>query len=320
LSEEEVARIQEVSAAKSHYAAMGLSPGASRETVESAYRAYVREWHPDRFFSRECGEHKPTIEQNFVDVTRAYEVLRDDRKRREYDQELLTTGKMPAAPRPPVRRPEPPVPGHEVVFGKPKAEPPPPPAPSPPPPNPAIQRLRAQLAEQNAKAMTYFRAAQVDFEGGHFVKAEGALYLALKLSPQNQEFQALYQKAQEKAKQQRADTLIHQAEQAEQYGRGKEALGFYQRACECEPNDGKAWFHQARLRKALGEDDAPKDLLQLYKKAALKSPKNFEYRMAAAEGYALLGMNANANREALAALELDPKSDAAKALVKKTRS
>ena len=339
LTDEEMARIQEVATASTHYGVLSLSPGASRETVDSAYRAYVREWHPDRFYSRECGKLKPVIEQNFVNVTQAYDVLRDERKRRDYDQEILVSGKMPGS-RPPARAappkppPAPEVPGHEVVFGKAASSPPSaasgadaprlatPPAP-PPPPSPtnlAVQRLRAQLAEQNAKALMYVQSAKSDFEAGHYVKAEGALYLALKLAPQNVEAQTLYRQATEKAKLHRAEQLIHQAEQAEQYGRGKEALGYYQKACECDPPDGKAWFCLARIRKSLGEEDSPKDLLQLYKKASMKSPKVLEYRMAAAEGYLALDMVANAHREALAALELDPKHEAAKVLVKKTRT
>lgn len=65
LSPEELGRIKEVAAARTLYETLSLSVGASKETVESAYRAYVREWHPDRFYSRDTGDHKGTIEQNF---------------------------------------------------------------------------------------------------------------------------------------------------------------------------------------------------------------------------------------------------------------
>lgn len=329
LTPEEIGRIQEVASARTLYAVLSLSVGATKETVESAYRAYVREWHPDRFYSRDTGEHKATIEQNFVNATRAYETLRDERRRRDYETELGATGQLPKSkPKAPEKPVEPEIPGYEISFGKnpaeaPKVEPAKPkveaPKPPPSPTNAAVQRLRAQLAEQNNKAMSYYQSAKADFDAGHYVKAEGSLYLALKIAPQNAEIQALYQKASEKAKQARAETLIHQAEQAEQYGRTKEALAYYQRACECDPADGKAWFLLAKVRKSLGEEDSPKELLVLYKKAVMKSPKVLEYRLAAAEGYLTLGMTANALREATAAVEIDPKSEAAKGLLKRAK-
>ncbi len=348
LTELEIGRIREIAAAKSHYELLSLPAGASKEQVDSAYRAFVREWHPDRFFSRDAGEYKTVIETNFVGATTAYDTLRDDRKRREYDQARGGSAAVRGAPRPPPPRPaaprpppappppppEPEVPGYEVTFGRnapagisaASAAPPPaaaaPAAPPRPPPSPtanAIAAMRAQIQAQQAKAQGYYDAAKADFDAGRFIKADSSIYLALKVAPQNQSYLELQKLIQEKARGQRADQHIAVAEQSEQYGRSKEVLTALEQAVACDPPDGKAFFLLARARKAAGENAAPKELLPLYKKAAARSPKVFDYRMAAAEIYEAVGMTANAHREATAAVELNPKSDAAKQLQRRTR-
>ena len=348
LTEQEIGRIKEIAGARSHYELLALAPGASKEHVDSAYRAFVREWHPDRFFSRDTGEYKTTIETNFVAATSAYDTLRDDRKRREYDNAHPGLSAPRPAPRPSVARPVPPrpppapapppppppepeVPGYEVTFGRPAAAAPAvapaPPAPAPvapprPPPSPtanAIAAMRAQIQAQQTKAQAYYDAAKADFDAGRFIKADSSIYLALKIAPQNPTYLELQKVIQEKARGQRADQHIAVAEQADQYGRGKEAITALEQAVACDPPDGKAFYLLGRARKASGESAAPKDLLPLYKKAAARSPKVFEYRMAVAEIYEQLGMTANAHREATAAVELNPKSDVAKQLQRRTR-
>jgi tetratricopeptide (TPR) repeat protein len=183
----------------------------------------------------------------------------------------------------------------------------------------AIAAMRAQIQAQHGKAQGYYDAAKADFDAGRFIKADSNIYLALKIAPQNPVYLELQRATQEKARGQRADQHIVVAEQADQYGRGKEAITALEQAVACDPPDGKAFFMLARARKASGESAAPKDLLPLYKKAAARSPKVFEYRMAAAEIYEAMGMTANAHREATAAVELNPKSEAAKQLQRRTR-
>jgi curved DNA-binding protein CbpA len=312
LNESELNRIRQLAKAQTLYEVLGVPMHATRENIESNYRNYVREWHPDRFFSRDCGDLLGQIENNFVEATRAFETLRDDRRRKEYDGELIATGQH--TPEAPVSDYEVTMPGRASAKAAPKA-----PSVLPRLPLEAIERLKAQVREQQTKALEYLAQAKEDIAAERYVKAEGTLYLALKIAPKNKEIMELHQKALVKARQIRALGFLTQAENAEQYGRQKEALQFFEKAVECDPADGKAFFQLARIRKALGEHDQPRELLQLYRKAALRSPDIFDYRMALAETYFAMDMTANAHREAQAAMELNPKSDVARALHKKTR-
>lgn len=364
LTEDEIRLIREVAGAKHFYDALGIPADSDRNAIENAYRVYVREWHPDRFYSRDTGDLTTIIEANFIEVTRAYDTLRDERKRHQYDQELLQSGAFPAraassVPPRPAPRPAQPGPSGQRNTLPPEVEsgayevsikpggtavrmpgmntlPPVAPAgsaaqPAGAAPIPdayraaspmaaAIARMKQQAADQQGKATTFYQQGKADLEAGRFSKAESSLYLALKIVPNNKEIQDLHQRAVAGARQQRAVVLIAQAEQEEQYGRPKEALVLYEKAVELDPMDGKPFYSLARLRKAAGEHDSPKELMQLYKKAAARSPKVAAFRLALAEMYAVLDMTANAHREAQAALELEPKNEAARALSWKTRS
>jgi hypothetical protein len=58
------------------YAELGLSPGASPEEIKAAHRRKVREHHPDR------GGNKAT----FQGIQLAYDTLKDERRRKRYDE------------------------------------------------------------------------------------------------------------------------------------------------------------------------------------------------------------------------------------------
>jgi len=62
-----------------YYQILGVSQSASAEEIKSAYRKLALQYHPDRNKTKE-GEEK------FKEVTKAYEVLSDEQKRKTYDQ------------------------------------------------------------------------------------------------------------------------------------------------------------------------------------------------------------------------------------------
>jgi molecular chaperone DnaJ len=65
---------------KDFYSVLGVDKSASAEQVKKAYRKLARELHPD---------HNPDnseAEARFKDVSEAYDVLSDARKRKEYDE------------------------------------------------------------------------------------------------------------------------------------------------------------------------------------------------------------------------------------------
>jgi curved DNA-binding protein CbpA len=66
---------------KDPYKALGLSREASQDDIRKAHRKLVREYHPD------ANPEDPRAEGRFKEVQQAYEVLSDEKKRREYDEE-----------------------------------------------------------------------------------------------------------------------------------------------------------------------------------------------------------------------------------------
>lgn len=66
---------------KDYYKIMGVNQDASEKDIKMAYRKLARKYHPD--ISKE-----PNAEERFKEMGEAYEVLKDPKKRAEYDQYL----------------------------------------------------------------------------------------------------------------------------------------------------------------------------------------------------------------------------------------
>ena len=65
---------------KDYYKALGVAKDASPQDIKKAYRKLARELHPDK----NPGDAK--AEARFKEVSEAYDVLSDDKRRREYDE------------------------------------------------------------------------------------------------------------------------------------------------------------------------------------------------------------------------------------------
>jgi molecular chaperone DnaJ len=61
------------------YAILGVTRTASDEEIKKAYRALARQHHPD------ANQNDPRAEERFKEIQRAYEILRDPERRRQYD-------------------------------------------------------------------------------------------------------------------------------------------------------------------------------------------------------------------------------------------
>ena len=70
---------------RDYYDVLGVSPGAGADEIKRAYRQLARRYHPDISGDDRGGA--------FLEVARAYEVLRNPDRRRSYDASLIARGR-----------------------------------------------------------------------------------------------------------------------------------------------------------------------------------------------------------------------------------
>jgi molecular chaperone DnaJ len=69
-----------LAAKRDYYEVLGISRNASEDEIKSAYRKLALKYHPDR------NKGNKDAEEKFKEATEAYEILRDPKKRAQYDQ------------------------------------------------------------------------------------------------------------------------------------------------------------------------------------------------------------------------------------------
>ena len=69
---------------KNYYDILQVNKNADKEIISKIYKYLVKENHPDLF----TGKDKELAEIKIKELNEAYEVLSDDKKRKEYDEEL----------------------------------------------------------------------------------------------------------------------------------------------------------------------------------------------------------------------------------------
>jgi len=69
---------------KNYYSVLGLDKGSSDDEIKKAYRKLAMQYHPDR------NEGNKKAEDRFKEISEAYAVLSDKKKRSQYDQKVFT--------------------------------------------------------------------------------------------------------------------------------------------------------------------------------------------------------------------------------------
>ncbi|KAE9462956.1 hypothetical protein C3L33_05139, partial [Rhododendron williamsianum] len=67
-------------AARDYYDTLGVSKNATASEIKKSYYGLAKQLHPD------TNKNDPEAEKKFQEVQKAYEVLKDDEKRAQYDQ------------------------------------------------------------------------------------------------------------------------------------------------------------------------------------------------------------------------------------------
>ena len=70
------------------YDILNVSPSATQEEVNAAYRKLVKEWHPDRHI----GQHNATVSHDFTLLQEAYDRIKTPQSRARYNAKLKAAG------------------------------------------------------------------------------------------------------------------------------------------------------------------------------------------------------------------------------------
>jgi curved DNA-binding protein CbpA len=283
-----------------HYALLGVKDNAGTPDIQRAYYTLSRQWHPDRHFRRELGEHAESLDFIFIQITKAYKILNDSTQRLEYDR-----ARRLSEPKKHYRA----LGRRERTRATAGADPTPSRSSSGPVSEESIKRqrqrrmkrkegmsqLRDQVRGRVSRAKQYFEQGRKDYEEGKVSAAVSSLHLAVQFDPKNAEYQALYKQARREARTRQAEELLVTAENAESFQNYREAIAFYEKAAKLDPPGGLVFYRLGMLIRRVEQD--PRRALQLIRTAVNKSPERMEFRLDLADLYTELGMALNARRE-----------------------
>lgn len=72
---------------KNYYDILEVSPKASKEVIEKAYKVLAKKYHPDRY----NGDKKEIAEEKLKEINIAYKILSDDLLRDQYDSQMTNS-------------------------------------------------------------------------------------------------------------------------------------------------------------------------------------------------------------------------------------
>jgi tetratricopeptide (TPR) repeat protein len=102
----EIVEMQQALKTRNHFEVLGISRAAGQAEVKEAYFRFAKRFHPDAHHGGSLSDLRDTFEAVFIQLGEVYEVLRDPRRRSEYEERLgrqraAAAAEPPAAATPP---------------------------------------------------------------------------------------------------------------------------------------------------------------------------------------------------------------------------
>jgi curved DNA-binding protein CbpA len=278
--------------AQPYHEILGVPRDADPRAIKKAYFALSKRLHPDRYFRRRIGAFAPLVETCFKKLLEAYELLSDPQTRAEVQARAPAPAGAPGQPRLSSRD--------------------------------ASRRLRERVGalagakraseERRRKAKGFFEAGMAAFAKERWLEAAGSVRLAIAFDPDNEAYREQFAGVQRKAHDERARTLVKQAEAALELRDFPQAASLFEDAVHYRPADPELSIRAAKIAwQALGELRRAKDLAM---HAVELAPDNGSYRRLLGLVYKDAGLAANAKRELEAALRIDPQDAEARAALR----
>lgn len=217
--------------------------GSEPKVVKRAYFKLSKEFHPDRYFRKEIGNHYERLERIFKKVLEAHEMLSDPElcqveNQRDSAQEMDETF---AAGAPPPSSADP-IPAKPKQLTK-------------------LERLRqrmpfkidrAVIAARREKAREIFRAAELSLKDGRLSEAEASIRIAISFDPGRAEFKEALGSLRIQAAGARATNLLASPSERMSNGELREALNLLEDVLIYRPHDPELNDRAARVCLQLG--------------------------------------------------------------------
>jgi tetratricopeptide (TPR) repeat protein len=281
---------------------LGVAADASEKDIKKAYRALSRDFHPDRYFRKQIGDHKPRLEAIFKKVLEAYELLSDPATRAEVQKAMA-------------QQPPPSASGSDA----------PPPPPDPSRPLSPIERLRQRmpfkipqsiLNERRARAKQFYDSARTWAENGHHLEAASSIRLAIAFDPHEELYKTTFAGIRAGISDARIKELLKQAAHWSDPQELRSGLKECEEMLLYRPHDPELNCAAATAAVALGQGDEARELAE---RAVEHSPDVARYHRVFAEALAACGDKGHAIRELETALELDSGDAKTRALLEKMK-
>jgi curved DNA-binding protein CbpA len=228
--------------------------GVDRETepreIKRAYFQLSKQFHPDRYFRRNIGDHAPRLDRIFKHVALAYELLSDPATRSEIERSMATEPQRSMATEP-ERGEEAGAGGSEGVgYQKPtRME--------------NLERLRRRfkmpeqaLVERRFRAGQFFDVSRAAAHRKNWLEAAASARLAIAFDPWNREYKEQFASIQADVHAARAIELLELADGADAKG---DALRLLEEAVHYRPTDAKLHVRAAGLALDTGDLESARE-------------------------------------------------------------